>query len=267
MLLELNKWLWDPVKDALILNCGYMWNMNMCWLPIPKLHGDVSKTPFVQWNKHAIYTFILGHMQHHLRFPCLCGQELEFLPQILFLSSCTSRNWPNLTNKAFFELLWISITCLTLWHDESKTNPAESWYKSLDLVHLSSFFMSFPFWVTYCYDMGRVYVHSQGPVDIWTREVLQFAWALSTETIERYSTKKIHIENTIIKPKNTSTATTWWVVFCGSEVYMGETCQLLIQLWPQNVTGKTNVKNSWQNPPKRNRSGKTAIWETNVEPS
>ena len=62
---------------------------------------------------------------------------------------------------------------------------------------------------------------------------------------------KNHQTRKRINPKNTPTATTWWVVFCGLEVYGWDMSTTHATLTPER-DWELNVKNSWRNPAKRN---------------
>ena len=68
-----------------------------------------------------------------------------------------------------------------------------------------------------------------------------------------------------ISPKNTPTATTWWVVFWGLDLYGWDMSTIHATLTPGG-DWEINVKHNWQNPPK-NCYQWTAIWETNVRNS
>ena len=63
-----------------------------------------------------------------------------------------------------------------------------------------------------------------------------------------------------ISPKNIPTATTWWVVFCGLDLY-GRDMSTIHATLTQGGDWEINVKHSWRNPAKSLYEA-TAIWET-----
>ncbi len=69
----------------------------------------------------------------------------------------------------------------------------------------------------------------------------------------------------IISQKNTPTATTCWVVFCGLDLYGWDVWTIHATLTPGG-DWEINVKHRLRNPPK-NFYEATAIWETNVKNS